>query len=121
MQNSLLPELKISKSLKHFDAQIGGNMKDKLEKIRDNAHYSYRQLGVWQSSSAEDTKAIQKLKECVTLADSILAELDSPELVEKVAAGITVGQRSFEELDSDCQAVFIRKAQAAINAIKGTK
>lgn len=59
-------------------------MKEKLEKLRDNAHYSYRQLGVWQSSSAEDTKAIQKLKECVTLADSLIAELDSEELVDAI-------------------------------------
>ena len=89
-------------------------MKDKLEKIRDNAHYSYRQLGVWQSSSAEDTKAIQKLKECITLADSIIAELDSSELVDKIAVAIA-------GIEPSGTNPFTRRAKAAINAIKGTE
>lgn len=102
-------------------------MKEKLIKIREALEF----YGHVPDCKAPYTGGMGKLyfdcgekaKEATTLLDSILADLDSPELVEKVAKSIVASRVCGpDDLKSHQVEVFwdswTREAQAALNTIK---
>ncbi len=92
-------------------------MKEKLEVIREALEYSLK-----EDYSVNGIDCAKKLSNSLALLDSLIAELESPELIDKIVPLI---QRVDISYDAGCGTLNVKAyearemAKAAINAIKG--
>lgn len=97
-------------------------MKDKLEVIREKlARIAYTPKGGSMEGYMCAVHQSNDAKEALALLDTLIAELESPELVEKVQNAIHDATPLFGRC-SQCESnnkYYYLRAKAAINAIKG--
>lgn len=91
-------------------------MKEKLRKIRDALENATVHIGYLAAGVEHDKK---KAREALTLLDLVLAELDSPELITRLADAMVMRKAFKLSRDTARYTQAMHDASTAINTIKG--